>query len=175
MPLDAHSDDEVDPELERQQVEVEAQRDMYRGENIDHLRPDGLSAPRQEYFARCRGRTGDDDSDSSECDQERTDDNDKMTINAAEETVVAEVADLYDEDIGSVAEEPDLVTSTNPNDPAVLAAKLPEELMYISPAEAFLEFEDQLVLEWPNEDTEDDARDFSHMFEHATSNLIDGE
>lgn len=175
MPLDVPSDDEVDHDLERQQVEVEAQRDMYRGENIDRLRPDGLSTPREEYFARCRGRTGDDDSDSSECDRERTADDDKMNIHAAEETVVAEVAHPYDEDIGSVAEEPDLVTSTNPNDPEILAAKLPEELIYITPARAFLEFENQVVLDWPNEDTEDDAREFSHIFEHATSNLVDGE
>jgi hypothetical protein len=175
MPLDAHSDEEVDPELERQQVEAEAQRDMYRGENIDHLRPDSLSAAREEYFARCQGRTGDDDSNRREYDQERTDDNDKVAIYAAEETVVAKVVDPYDEDIGGIVEEPDLVTSTNSNDPAVLAAKLPEELMYLSPVGAFLEFEDQPVLEWPNEDTEDDARDFSHMFEHASINLVDGE
>jgi hypothetical protein len=171
MSAEPPSDDEVDPELERQQVELEALRDMYRGDSIDHCTYEGRLVPREECITRWEYTS--DDSNSSEGEEKYTGRSDKFNINAAEGDVIVEVADEIDEDGLDAIGEPDQVISTDSADPAVLAAKPPEEFINVGHTAAFLELEDSSDLGWQSEDVEDDTTDTRHVFGHNHM-LVDG-
>lgn len=173
MPVHVHNGDEVDPGLERQQEELETQRDIYRGNNIDHRTTEGILLPREECVARWEDQHGENDNKSSGDDEEDTGDRDHTTINVSEEDVIVEMMELNDEDDLSAAGEPEPITPANPDDAAVLDAKLSEELMYVLPTGIVLDFEGPLDLGWQTEDFEDDPGDARHVFEHPNG-LIDG-
>lgn len=179
MPFDPPRDgEEIDPELESRRAKLEAQRDVYRGEKIDHLTPEDLLAPREGCFAGWREKTSDVNSDNSGADDSDKDDNggndDNKTISAADEN--AKTANQNDDDVSSDIAEPASPNTTNPTGRSVHPAKLPDDFRYAGRAGGLPEsdYEPIPAPGWASEPFEDDIGDARHVFEHS-SNLNGGE